>query len=276
MTTTRTATLIRIAALAALCALLAPRGALARRDYRLTDQAPRPYKVLTQARLDMVFADGVMLLYVLDKVDYLTMTDTYYILYKDVAIARMRVSQFSGKLIKVRIVGELPQTMPEGVLVDIASDNLALPKTFGVGEPEEISYDIKPIRMLKDPSQAYGLTGNIDVIPSATTFMAYFGFYTGMLESDIVHVCDGLWRCLKAKVRMSNEVFVYFDVIEGDVFQFKAGDIIMIRGIAGPDKFINIETPTQHMLPPVRQMPEPVPAAPPPPPMQSAPPSAIE
>jgi hypothetical protein len=240
-------------------------------DYRLTDKAPRPYKVITQARLDMVFTDGVMLLYVMEKEDILTMTETYYILYKDHAIARMRIAWFSGKLIKARIVGDMPRTMPEGVMVEIASENLARPKTFGVGPPEKISYDIKPVRVLKDPVSAYGITGHIDAIPSASTFMSYFGFYTGMQEGDIVHACDGLWRCLKAKVLMSTEAFVYFSVVEGDITQFKPRDIIIIRGIPGPASFVSIETPQQHILPPIYRMPEPQKPEPLPPALHSAP-----
>jgi hypothetical protein len=262
---------IHILCLAAVLAWIPAVHARAAQDYRLTDRAPRPYKVITQARLDMVFNDGVMLLYVMEKEDILTMTDTYYILYKDNAIARMRVSWFSGKLIKARIVGEHPSTMPQGVLVEIASDNLARPKNFEVNSPEKIGYKLEPVRMLKDPSSAYGITGHIDVIPSANTFMAYFGFYTGMLPGDVVHVCDGLWRCLKAKVNMSTKTYVYFSVTEGDITQFKSGDIIMIRGVAGPTSFESLETPTQHILPSIYRMPEPQAPQPPPPPLESAP-----
>ena len=240
-------------------------------DYRLTDRAPRPYRVITQARLDMVFNDGVLLLYVMEKEDFLTMTDTYYILYKDHAIARMRISWFSGKLIKARIVGEHPHTMPEGVLVEIAAENLARPKTFAVGSPEKITSVLEPVRTLKDPASAYGITGHIDVIPSTSTFMSYFGFYTGLQPADAVHVCDGLWRCIKAEVRMSTPTYVYFSVIEGDLTQFSAGDIIVIRGIPGPTSFVSIETPTQHILPTADQLPQPSPPEPPPPPLQSGP-----
>lgn len=261
--------LIQTATIIVLLALALP--ACAEQDYRLTDKAPRPYKVITQARLDMVFTDGVMLLYVMANEDILTMTDTYYILYKDHAIARMRISWFSGKLVKARIVGEMPHTMPEGVLVEIASENLARPKTFGVSSPERISYDVKPVRVLKDPASAYGITGHIDAIPSASTFMSYFGFYTGMLEGDVVYACDGLWRCLKAEVLMSTQTYVYFKTIEGDITQYKAGDIIIIRGIPGPSSFVSIETPTQHILPRVYQMPEPRKPVPPPPALETSP-----
>ena len=222
-----------------------------RRDYRLASPTPSEYETVATARLDIVFSDGVALLYALSGQDLLTRHDVYFLLYQDRMIAKIMFSDFWGKILKSRIIPTGVHSLPEGVMVEIAKGSYEMNDVVEMGVPWRLEHTLEPITEVNKALE-YHLPGRVDLVISEKEMQIYVNAYTGLFHGEYVMVCNGLWKCLSATVRRTTDAYMYLDVVNGDARIFDEGEMIIVRD--GPA--------LTEMVYPMVTYPEPVPVIP--------------
>lgn len=223
-----------------------------RLDYDLANPHPPEYETVATARLDMVFSDGVSLLYGYTGLDKLTTRDIYTVLYKDKVLCRIQFSEFWGKMLKARIFTTGVHPMPEGAMVEIARESYTKTAAFHINTPWRAEHKFESINEeTPKPTEPFGIAAQIDLIVSSKEIQIYTGTYTALLEGDTVLICSGLWKCVQARVRRATDVYVYLDVTMGDATVFQPRELVVLRDGPLLTELIYPEPGNQAGLPPL-------------------------
>lgn len=220
----------------------------------LEDLEKDDYKVVAKARLDMVYMDGKIYMQSLGGEERLSMHDTYRLVFMDHLGVKIQFARLEGKMLVAQVIPEeAASALPEGMIVEIAIENLAKPAEFHMDKPQvlDITNNFMKIRGRPATKAPFGLVAQVSLISSDNDIMFYFGQYTGLLAGDDVEIASALGKGILARVRRATDQYVDFSVTRGSAHIFNEGEMVIIRDVAQGLDLRFMPYPDQLKIPPV-------------------------
>lgn len=219
------------------------------------------YRIVAEARLDLVFQDGTVYLYSMYGEDRLTRRDTYRLLYMDSLGVSIQFSRVSGRMLVAHVTPPGAATnLPDGMMVKILEENLARPAVLKTSDaPEKISSRLRAVSpRARRTVGPFGIVTQVNLIPSDTHILFYFGQYSGLLEGDPVQISTALGKRVRAVVRKATvDGFVDCETLNADAHVFNAGEMVVIHDAFDPPSLNFAAWPNQRKIPGVPRFVEP-------------------